>query len=366
MIPPPATIDFAQGIDEPLAAVPNTAGVFMLHTKGREPYLARSAALRRRLLRLLREREQPSRLLNLRSVATSIDYWLVASRLESSLLFYELARTHFPDTYLDLIKLRMPSYVKLVLANRFPRAQVTARLSGGRGFYFGPFRTRAGAEEFQAQCLDLFQIRRCQEDLEPTPEHPGCIYGEMNMCLRPCQQVVAEQEYGSEVRRVMEFLSTGGHSLLDSAASARDRLSEELQFEEAARQHARIERIEAVWKLRDQLAMDVERLGGVAVTKSCDSACVELWVVTGGCFHAPLRFRVSAGGGEMIPLDRRLRELFAGLTPPALAPRERQEHLALLARWCYSSWRDGEWLPFEAGQPPYRKLVRSVSRVAAA
>ena len=45
--------------------------------------------------------------------------------------------------------------------------------------------------------------------------------------------------------------------------------------------------------------------------------------------------------------------------------RERQEYLALLARWYYSTWREGEWLSFEDyDEIPYRKLVNAVSRVA--
>jgi hypothetical protein len=45
--------------------------------------------------------------------------------------------------------------------------------------------------------------------------------------------------------------------------------------------------------------------------------------------------------------------------------RERQEYLALLARWYYSSWRDGEWLGFDSYEDiPYRKLVNAVARVA--
>ena len=45
--------------------------------------------------------------------------------------------------------------------------------------------------------------------------------------------------------------------------------------------------------------------------------------------------------------------------------RDRQEYLALLARWYYSSWRDGEWLAIESFENlPYRKLVHAVSRVA--
>ena len=126
------------------------------------------------------------------------------------LLHYALARRYFPDDYLRLIKLRMPAYVKLILANEFPRTQVSSRLSASRAIHYGPFQSRAAAELFENQFLDLFQMRRCQENLEPSPQHPGCIYGEMNRCLRPCQQVVSRDEYLSETKRVEEFLTGNG------------------------------------------------------------------------------------------------------------------------------------------------------------
>src|SRR5207244_6958620 len=64
--------------------------------------------------------------------------------------------------------------------------------------------------------LDLFQLRRCEDNLAPSPEHPGCIYGEMNKCLRPCQQVVSIEEYRGEAHRVEEFIRTDGASLRES------------------------------------------------------------------------------------------------------------------------------------------------------
>src|SRR5207249_2957901 len=151
----------------------------------------------------------------------------------------------------------------IVLNNEFPRSHITTHLARGAGLYFGPFRSRASAEKFEGQFLDLFQIRRCQEDLVPSPEHPGCIYGEMAMCLRPCQQVVGAAEYGNEVSRVVQFLQTDGRSLLESIASSRDRLSQEMAFEEAARQHKRFEKVQDVLRLRDELASDIDRLHGV-------------------------------------------------------------------------------------------------------
>jgi hypothetical protein len=213
--------------------------------------------------------------------------------------------------------------------------------------------------------LDLFQMRRCQENLVPSPDHPGCIYGEMAMCLRPCQGVVGPEEYGGEVRRVVEFLSTGGQSLLESIARTRDRLSEELQFEEAARQHKRLERVREVLKPCDELARQVDRLNGVAITASMAPDAVELWTLRGGWWQRPRRFSFEVREGKPVSLDRSLRETFGSLEPMKLTGVERQEYLALLARWYYSSWREGEWVPFENfDRIPYRKLVHAISRVA--
>ncbi|HTS66925.1 MAG TPA: hypothetical protein VMH28_33100 [Candidatus Acidoferrales bacterium] len=356
--------DLAQ-LDAAIEGLPNSPAVFLLWAESGEPYLSKTALLRRRLLRLLKERERPSRLLNLRHTVRRIEYRLTASGLESTVEFYEQARRHFPETYLELMKLRMPPYVKLVLSNEFPRTHITTHLTRTGGLYFGPFRTRATAEKFEGQFLDLFQIRRCQEDLAPSADHPGCIYGEMAMCLRPCQQVVGAAEYGNEVSRVVQFLQTDGRSLLESVAHSRDRLSQEMAFEEAARLHKRFEKVQEVLRLRDELAADVDRLHGVAVTRSVAADAVELWFVRDGMWCQPVRFGFEVREGKPVSMDRQLREICAGVAPAKLTIGERQEYLAILARWFYSTWRDGEWIGIESFERiPYRKLVNAVGRVA--
>ncbi|HYL72741.1 MAG TPA: hypothetical protein VEU96_00970 [Bryobacteraceae bacterium] len=360
MLIPGAAVLEISNLDDAIAALPNTDAVFLVRAGDRSAYLAKTSMLRRRLLRILKPADGLRRSLNLREVVTQVDYWLTASRFESALLHYSLARQHYPDDYLRLVKLRMPAYVKLILANEFPRTQVTTRLSGGRGLYYGPFRTRASAELFESQFLDLFQIRRCQENLEPSPQHPGCIYGEMGKCLRPCQQVVSPAEYQGEVHRVEEFLTGDGATLVGNASAARDRLSQEMDFEEAARQHKRVERIQEVLALRDDLVGDIDRLYGIAVAPCTKSDHVLLWFVCQGSWQAPRRFPLTSH----ISLDQRLRELVASIEPVAAPLAEKQEHLALLARWHYSTWSDGEWIGFHGlDQVPYRKLVRSISRV---
>lgn len=352
--------DFS-GID----AVPDAPAVFLIYANEGALYLARTALLRRRLKRLAGQRDRPSRLLNLHSLARRIEYWLCGSRLESTFVLYHLARRYFPENYLKIVKLHLPAYVKLTMSNAFPRTLVTTRLAGGNGVYFGPFRTRQNAEQFDAQALDLFQVRRCQENLEPRPDHPGCMYGEMAMCLRPCQGAVGVEEYAAEVSRFAQFLHTGGASLLETTAAARDRASEELDFEAAARQHKRCERIQQVLSLRDELACDIDRLNGIAVTAAASPSEVMLWPMSAGMWSEPVRFPLSSPGSEIVSMDRRLREIATEWRGSRVSILERQEHLAILAKWYYSSWRDGEWIGFDsADKLPYRRLVNAISRVA--
>ena len=337
--------------------IPDRPAVFLLWAGTGAPYLARTTLLRRRLRRLLASSERISRVLSLGGVVDRIEYWPTGSQLESSLLHLELAQAHFSDDWQKIVRLRAPAFVRLTVDNPFPRTMVTTRL--GRGVFHGPFASRAAAERFESEVLDLFQIRRCEENLTPAPEHPGCIYGEMNRCLRPCQQAVSEDEYRHEAARFEQFLRTSGGSLADSAEAARDTASAAMQFEEAERLHQRLTRIREVAGAAGDLARTIDWLAGVAVVPSAEADAVELLFFTGGRWHEPRRLELGEAGESM---DRRLRELVAEVSPGG-APN--LEHLALLARWHGSSWRDGEWIGFESFERmPYRKIVNAVGRIS--
>jgi excinuclease UvrABC nuclease subunit len=239
---------------------------------------------------------------------------------------------------------------------------LTTRL--GRGLYYGPFAGRTAAERFQNEMLDLFQLRRCEENLTPAPDHPGCIYGEMNKCLRPCQQVVSTEEYRREAARVEQFLRTDGASLRESAETARDQASAAMQFEEAEHIHQRLTRIEEVQASAGDLARALDRLAGVAVVPSAKPESVDLLFLAGGRWLEPRAFDLSENATflENASMDRRLRELCAGISPGTTPDLE---HLAILVRWQGSSWRDGEWIGFDSFEKiPYRRIVNAVARVA--
>lgn len=348
-------------------SLPDRPAVFLLWAAEGAPYLARTALLRRRLRRLLSNRDRVSRVLNLQGVAERIEYWRTGSQLESSIIHLALAQRYFPEDWPRITRLHAPAFVRLTLDNPFPRTMITTRM--GRGLMFGPFASRAAADRYNEALLDLFQIRRCEENLAPAGNHPGCIYGEMNRCLRPCQLAVSKEEYRSEVARVEEFLRTNGASLRNTAEAARERASAEMRFEEAAQMHQRATRIGDVQGLAGELARSIDLLAGVAVTPSAAADAVDLWFLAGGRWQEPRRVMLSETSGAGQSMDRRMRELASGIsdTGSSSIAEPNMEHLAILVRWHGSSWRDGEWIGFESfDKLPYRKLVNAVGRVAAA
>jgi excinuclease ABC subunit C len=364
MIPPsqylsPTDPELALKLDQ----LPNSLGVYLLTPEGGNPYLGWSGYLSRRLSRLLlgSRAEESNRLAKLRSRLLGIEYWLTGSRFETSLLMYWLARKHDPARYRERLKLKLPWLVELLTQDAFPRLTVQNRYAKGHALVFGPFPTRETAERFQQGTESLFQIRRCVERLEPHQDHPGCIYGEMNQCARPCQLAVTASEYATEVARVVEFLETKGRHLVSVLTAARDRASDETGFEEAARTHREIERVKAVIGLRDELVTNVEYLNGIVLTRGVERS-VTLWPMIAGYWQPPLMIDFSRPDADSRSLDRELREKLSGHLSSPCRDGDRLEHIALLSRWYYSSWRDGDWFAFnDLSHLNYRALVRGIS-----
>jgi hypothetical protein len=289
----------------------------------------------------------------------------MGSRLETLLTMYELIRSNFPRDYLARLKLRTPWFVGLTGNDPFPRLHVANRLFRDSGPLFGPFLTRDAARDYEQEVLALFQIRRCTEVLAPRPDHPGCIYGEMNQCLRPCQCAVSGEEYGTEAQRVSEFLSTNGRSAIATLTAARDRAAEETDFEHAALIHERIEKMKAAAGSRHEVVSEVHGFSGVALTRSAERGKFCLWPLIDGIWQNALVLDFPDEESHSKSLDHDLRETLASELSNTQVEGKRIDHLALFSRWYYSSWRDGEWFPFRAlANLSYRKLVRSISNLA--
>jgi excinuclease UvrABC nuclease subunit len=364
-------IEFRPEADaEIFSAVSAAPAVFLLRGEdaNSEPYVSKTANLRRRLQRLLSAPEEKTKRLNLRNLVRSIEYTLTGSDFESGFVLYQVLRSVFPRTYSNRLRLRFAPLVKLHLENEFPRASVTTRLGrvAGKNVYYGPFASRVAAEKFMNDALDFFKMRRCVDDLHPDPKFPGCVYSEMKMCLAPCFRDCSDDEYRAEVVRVEDFLDSRGESLKRQLAGERDDASAKMEFETAAAIHTRLDKLTPVLQQMPDFVHRIDQLHAVIVQEWRQPECVALFRVDGGVIAGPLGFPIS-GAEHTKSQSMEARILAALSTFPASDAAdaiERMEHLAILKRWCYRSSRAGEIFFANAkGELPMRRLVRGVSRV---
>jgi excinuclease UvrABC nuclease subunit len=359
---------------EVFSAAAAAPAVFLLRGEdaNSEPYVSKTANLRRRLQRLLSPPEERTKRLNLRHRVRWIEYKLTGSDFESGFVLYQVLRAAFPKTYSNRLRLRFAPLVKLHLENEFPRASITTRLGriSGKNLYYGPFASRVAAEKFMNDALDFFKMRRCVEDLHPDPKFPGCVYSEMKMCLAPCFRGCTDDEYRAEVVRVEDFLDSRGESLKRQMASERDDASAKMEFETAAAIHARLDKLTPVVQQLPEFVHRIDQSHAVIVQKSVQKSrqpqSVALFRVDGGALAGPLEFPIS--GSEHTKSQSMEARIQAALTAfPAFNPGsaiERMEHLALLKRWCYRGTRAGEiFFADTRGELPMRRLVRGIGRV---
>ncbi len=391
--------EFVPGLDaEFFASLPTRPGVLLIEMRepGAEPYLVRTADVRRAAERLLSVPEQPTKRLNLREVAARVRYRLTGSKFEQALTHYQQARAHFPARYREIARIRPPAVLKVNLRSDYPRCYVTRKIRGDYGLYFGPFASRKAADAFGEAFLDLFKIRRCQIKIRRDPTFPGCIYSEMKMCLAPCFAGCTKAEYDVEVERLLETLASTGSALIHEIEREREAASEALDFEHAAALHKRAEKASAVLRTLPEITRKIDDLNVVILQRGAQEKTIIVFPVLGGILQEPIFLRFAELSSEPKSVESILR---AGLdktvvsnetlpiraseisnAPPQdvsvtqtaderrqrfglhEAPPELSEHLCLIARWFYSNPRDGE-IFFREADWPYRRILRACSRL---
>jgi hypothetical protein len=283
---------------EVLRMLPTAAGVVALfgHNATDRPHMLRAANLRRRLQRLLEPAEGQTKRLNLRDRIARIAWREAGSDFEALLVLHRAMTLAFgTGEARRRMRLSAPYTVRFAAENAYPRIYVTNHLRRrSLATTFGPFASRFAAERYCEAVEDLFLIRRCYLELHPSPDDPGCIYGEMNKCLAPCQQRISQETYSAEAQQVLAFLQTHGASRIAQFEAERDEASANMMFEEAAAAHARIAKVKAAAALADDLVQPLSDLRAILVMP-CPSPAgdsdpqVAIFAFADGCLRGPQR-----------------------------------------------------------------------------
>jgi excinuclease UvrABC nuclease subunit len=391
-----------------LSQIPAQPGVYALFgaEENAEPYLSRTPNLRRRLTRFLDARPSQSKRLRLTEKIARIEYTLTGSDFESILRLYTASIQVFGEATRKRMHLRPPTFLRMTMENQYPRVYVTNKITkSAADDLFGPFPSRAAAEKFCDEMLNLFELRRCHEDLKPDPAFPGCIYSEMKMCLAPCFKGCTDERYAEEAASVRAFLETRGASMIEKITAERDAASADLDFEKAAQAHAKLQKVQAVVALMSPAVYQLSKLFALILQPSAEAESVALFFLSHGLLAGPadysiqgMRLHNEQSGStslylqptavEAVPLaaegaagaavqtvsrnilEERLQQAFADLTSQATRLKASSQilsdHLCLFSRWFHrtQAQRTGEvFFADDADSLPQRQILRAISRV---
>jgi hypothetical protein len=190
----------------------------------------------------------------------------------------------------------------------------------------------------------------------------------MKMCLAPCYAGCTDDEYQSEVARVVEFLDEQGQTLLRSLAEERSHASEALEFEQAAKTHAKLEKVNGILHQKSELVRNLRDLHALVMQKGAEEKSVLFFRVWRGELRGPVTLSLDENVPSPLPLDQQLHHLLDSLAGDSTAAVSVPpwEHLSLLARWYYSSFREGELVMLNVEQTiPHTRLIRICRKILA-
>ena len=388
-----------------LSGLPGAPAVFALCAAdpAAEPYLSKTPNLRRRLMRFLRGPQggATSRRLQLAHLVDQIEYTVTGSEFESSLCLYQASLRAFGQRAQKRLRLRPPAFLRMSVDNAYPRVYATSKISKtAANALFGPFPSRAAAERYADEMLNLFLLRRCSEELNPDPAFPGCVYSEMKMCLAPCFKGCSDERYQQEASEVFAFLATRGGSMISRLEGERNAASEAMEFERAAAVHQRMQKVQGVAHLVSEAVRPLAELSGILVQPSAELGHVALFALRRGVWSGPALYSIvgmrlaneRSGSSslfahpvalEPVPLEgvaalaakdvleSRLEEALRALAqsaPKTVSAQALSDHLALFTQWYYRpAGRSTGEMVFAGrdGEVPRKPLLRAISRVAA-
>jgi len=391
-----------------LAQIPARPGVYALFgaDENAEPYLSRTPNLRRRLNRFLDARPSQSRRLRLTEKIARIEYTLTGSDFESMLRLYTASVQAFGEATRKRMHLRPSAFLRMTMENQYPRVYVTNKITkAAADDLFGPFPSRPAAEKFCEEMLNLFELRRCHEDLKPDPAFPGCIYSEMKMCLAPCYKGCTDERYAEEAASVRAFLETRGASLIEKITAERDAASADLDFEKAAQAHTRLQKVQEVVALMSPAVHQLSKLFALVLQPSAEPEGVAIFLLSHGILTGPATYSVQGmrlhneqSGStslylqptavEAVPLagegvattavqtvsrnilEERLQYALTDLKSQAAKTKANgqiiSDYLCLFSRWFHraQTQRTGEvFFADDADSLPQRQILRAISRV---
>ncbi|HYM14481.1 MAG TPA: excinuclease ABC subunit UvrC [Dehalococcoidia bacterium] len=282
-----------------LARVPTGPGVYIMRdAAGQVIYVGKAASLRNRLRSYFgspASMEGKTRILS--DAIADFEYVVTHTEQEALHLEAELVKRHQPLFNIRLKDDKHYPYLKVDLADPWPRVYITRRVEKDGGRYFGPYANAGSVRRTLDLVNKLFPWRSCTKSITGTDPRP-CLDYYINRCIAPCTSYCTKEEYDEVIRQVILFLEGRTEEVVRDLKRQMAVVSDAMEFERAARIRDQLQAIDRVTErqaVASTRAADDDIFG---LARGDDEAVVQVLFVRGTRMIGVDSFTLDGAKGE--------------------------------------------------------------------
>jgi excinuclease ABC subunit C len=274
-----------------LANLPDRPGVYLMKdARGQVVYVGKAQSLRHRVRSYWQKhptRTGPGDVHRVREVidrVADVEYTLTDSVGEALLLEGNLVKRFQPAFNVRLKDDKSYPYIKITLADDFPRIERTRKLPSDGSRYFGPYASASSVDEAMNLVRRLFPFRTCTIDIKDgvrALQRP-CLLYHIKRCQGPCIEAISKEDYRADIDQVQLFLEGRQEPLVKVLREDMRRASERQDYEHAAIHRDKIRAIERTMESQKMAAFARTDLDLLGLARRDNQAAVQLFVIRGG------------------------------------------------------------------------------------
>ena len=215
---------------------PTSSGVYIMkNDAGAILYIGKAVNLRSRVRSYFSDdHHDRAQIPFLLTKVVTIDWIATNTDIEALILEANLIRSNKPPYNVDLKDDKHYPYLKVTLAEPFPRLLVVRKVIDDGSAYFGPYTDATSMRRIQVYAKRIFRIRDCNRALPASRVERPCINFSMGHCSGACAEKISLEDYRASVLRLILFLKGKRSDLLKDMRTQMAQASDSLYFEEAA------------------------------------------------------------------------------------------------------------------------------------
>lgn len=250
-------------LKERLKNVPLKPGVYMYKDQaGQVIYVGKAKALRQRMRSYFQSADRlHPKVRAMMGRVDDFDFIVTNSEVEALILENNLIKAYQPRYNIDLRDDKTYPYLKISMAEPYPRVYITREKKDKVSRYFGPYTDVASLKETLRLLTSLFPLRTCKT---LRPLNRPCLNRDLKKCLAPCTGQVSKEEYLQMVEQIIAFMEGDSREVLKAKEAEMKEAAHNLEFEKAARlrdQINAIRKISEIQKVHLQSPWNLDLIG---------------------------------------------------------------------------------------------------------